>query len=286
MQRSQTARMRVALISDSHLSQRAPECVGNWRAAASAVSAMGPDLSVHLGDITLDGQSRPEELLFAAELLHHWPTPMRWVVGNHDMGTGCGEEPIAPDTYAMCLTAFGPDHWTCDADGWTLIGVNAQLFGTASAQEAAQRDWLCDVARELNPNAQVVLLSHRPVLRPVHDLSMPTGRYVQPDWARWLTHGPLQRRLRVVASGHTHQSLSFVTDGVQHIWVPSSSFVISDALQKPVGAKLVALGWLELSAGRSDYCLVMPPGARAHELTGMGFYRDSIPHGNRDVFAR
>ena len=86
--------MRIALIADSHLSPRAPECVSNWEAARAAVAALGADLTVHLGDISLDGQSVPEDLAFAAARMGEWPTPIRCVPGNHDLGDGSGEAPL------------------------------------------------------------------------------------------------------------------------------------------------------------------------------------------------
>jgi predicted phosphodiesterase len=74
--------MQIALIADSHLSARAPECVANWNAAARAVAAADPDLTIHLGDITLDACEQPEELSFARGLVQAWPTPMMCVPGG------------------------------------------------------------------------------------------------------------------------------------------------------------------------------------------------------------
>jgi len=48
--------MYIALIADTHLSQHAPECVANWRAAACAVAAE-PDLTIAGAK-----QSRPRSL--------------------------------------------------------------------------------------------------------------------------------------------------------------------------------------------------------------------------------
>src|ERR1700760_4599819 len=103
--------MRIALISDSHLSQRSPECVANWHAARRAVERLEPDLTVHLGDITLDGQSHPEELEFAASLMQCWPTEMRCLPGNHDMGDASGEAALDDALLASYKRFFGPDHW-------------------------------------------------------------------------------------------------------------------------------------------------------------------------------
>jgi len=41
--------MRIALIADTHLSARSPECVANWHAARRAVGRLGADLTVNLG---------------------------------------------------------------------------------------------------------------------------------------------------------------------------------------------------------------------------------------------
>lgn len=78
----------------------------------------------------------------------------------------------------------------------------------------------------------------------------------------------------MVLSGHTHQALDFVAAGVRHIWVPSASFVIADALQERVGRKTVGLGWLSLSPGALGYLQVTPPGSRTHELTELAIYRE------------
>jgi len=63
--------------------------------------------------------------------------------------------------------------------------------------------------------------------------------------------------------------------GVRHIWLPSSSFVISDALQQPVGAKVVGLGWLNLLGPETfEYMQITPLGSVQYELTQLSFYRD------------
>jgi len=270
--------MEIALIADSHLSERAPECVSNWRAAARAVAVADPDLTIHLGDVTLDGCDQTDELQFARGLLQAWPTPIVCTPGNHDMGTGSGEQRLSRAALSRYTAACGPDRWCLVAGGWTLIGVNAQLFGTSSSEEHTQREWLREQARRLRRADRVALFLHRPLLRPIGDSWMPSGRYVHAQSARWLLDGPLRSALRLVVSGHTHQAMDFVASGVRHVWVPSSGFVISDALQRPVGHKTVGIGWLSLSADDWDYMHLTPPGAVKHELTELPFYRELLPH--------
>ena len=134
--------MRIAIVTDSHLSKRAPQCVRNWQAVADAVTHLGVDLTVHLGDITTDGQSHPEEIGFAADLLRRWPTPLRCVPGNHDVGDGSGEAPLDRGLLAAYTNAFGVDRWAVRAGRWELIGLNAQLLASDTPEEAAQWRWL------------------------------------------------------------------------------------------------------------------------------------------------
>ena len=102
--------MRIALIADTHLSARSPECVANWHAARRAVGRLGADQTVHLGDITLDGQTHGDELAFASRLMQQWPTEMRCVPGNHDLGDGSGEIPLDDRLLRAYGNSFGPDH--------------------------------------------------------------------------------------------------------------------------------------------------------------------------------
>ncbi len=266
--------MRIALVADSHVSPRAPECVSNWAAAAEVVDRLGVDLTVHLGDITLDGERHPGELDFAAGLLQAWPTPMRCLPGNHDMGTGCGEEPISESRLRRYRETLGPDRWIVRREGWTLIGLNAQLAGSAAPAEAQQWSWLETETRALSEQDRAVLFLHRPLLRVEGDSAMPSGRYLGLDQARRLLEGPLGTALQVVVSGHTHQSLAFAADGRRHVWVPSSAFVIPDELQAPVGEKVVGLGLLTLSPGTARYERVSPPGMRRHELTALACFEE------------
>jgi predicted phosphodiesterase len=93
--------VRIALIADSHVSLRSPECVRNWNIVAQASPSLDVALTLHLGDVTLDGQRHPEEIEYAAGLIKNWPTPIRCVPGNHDIGTGCGEEPLSVDKLSL-----------------------------------------------------------------------------------------------------------------------------------------------------------------------------------------
>jgi alkaline phosphatase D len=243
--------MHLALIADSHLSERAPECVSFWGRRA-AVAMSGADLTIHLGDITLDGERRFDEISFAAGLIRHWPTPMCCVLGNHDMGTGSGEQPLHSQAHSRCVAAFGLDRWKLSVRGWTLIGINAQLLGTDSVEASAQHDWVHEVAQRLTKADRVALFIHRPVKRPSIDEGMLSGRYVPTASARWLSDGPLRSALRLVVSGHT------IRRWIHGRWCAAHLGAILQLcdfgrLQKPVGKKVVA-GWLDLILAGLNTC--------------------------------
>jgi 3',5'-cyclic AMP phosphodiesterase CpdA len=263
--------VRIALLSDTHVSARAPECVANWYAARRAVERLRPDLTVHLGDITLDGQSQPDEIPFAAALATGWPTHLRFVPGNHDVGAGCGEAPVDESLYERYQHFFGSDRWIVGAGDWQLVGINAQLLGSDSPREDEQWRWLEGAAIASSARSTVLFL-HRPLLRTVASDPKIVGRYVPVAAARRLLEGPLRRTLRLVVSGHTHQYLDADAAGVRHLWMPSSAFILPDRLQSRVGEKVVGIGVLGLVAGDVRFELFCPDGMQQHDVSRMKAY--------------
>ncbi len=266
--------MRIALIADTHLSSRSPECVANWHAARRAVERLAPDLTIHLGDITLDGQSRSDELGFAAQLMSQWPSECRCVPGNHDLGDGSGEVPLEPRLLRAYETAFGPDRWAISAGGWKLLGINAQLLGSDSAQERSQWDWLEGQAEGLGADVRSALFLHRPAWRPSSIEFARRGRYVERQACERLLDGALRPSLRLVVSGHLHQYLDITFAGVRHLWMPSTAFVLPDAMQARIGEKLVGIGMLDLGDGPARFDLWCPDGISRHDVSMLRFFHD------------
>lgn len=264
--------MRIALIADTHLSSRSPECVANWHAARRAVERLGADLSIHLGDITLDGQTHGDELAFASKLMQQWPSEMRCVPGNHDLGDGSGEIPLDARLLGAYGDIFGADRWLVRAGGWQLIGINAQLLGSDSAQEAAQWQWLDDIAGQAATATHTAVFLHRPVWRPNSGELARKGRYVARAPAQRLLGGVLQPSLRLVVSGHTHQYLDLNVAGVRHVWMPSTAFVLPDEMQARIGEKLVGIGLLELGEGDARFDLWCPDGMTRYDVSTLPFF--------------
>jgi predicted phosphodiesterase len=264
--------MRIALVADTHLSARSPECVANWHAARRAVERLGVDLTINLGDITLDGQMHFEELAYASQLMQKWPTDVRCVPGNHDLGDGSGESPLDERLLRAYRECFGPDHWVLRTGDWKLLGANAQLMGTDSAQEASLWEWIEEQAGPAADHAHTALFLHRPVLRPQFSEIARKGRYVSRAATERLLKGPLQRTLRLVVSGHTHQYLDTTVDGVRHLWMPSTAFILPDDMQTRVGEKVVGIGLLDVGEETAKFDLWCPDGMVRHDIGTLEFF--------------
>lgn len=265
--------MRIALIADTHLSARSPECVANWHAAGRAVQRLGADLTIHLGDITLDGQVHGEELKYAARLVQQWPTEMRCVPGNHDLGDGSGEAPLDTHLLQAYGTVFGSDHWLLQAGPWRLMGINAQLLGTGSPEEAALWTWMEQQVGTTEGPGNTALFLHRPLMRLLPGEASRKGRYVGRAATERLLDGPLGPSLRLVVSGHTHQYLDVSSAGVRHLWIPSTAFILPDDLQARIGEKLVGIGLLDLTERVPRFDLWCPDGMTRHDVAELPFFR-------------
>lgn len=265
--------MRIALIADTHLSIRSPECVANWHAARRAVERLAVNLTVHLGDITLDGQTHSDELAFASGLMQQWPTEMRCVPGNHDLGDGSGEEPLDTRLMGAYRDLFGPHQWMVKAGDWMLLGIDAQLLGSGSAQEFALWQWIEEQVVRPEATSNTALFLHRPVLRPHPGELARKGRYVASGAAEQLLNGSLKPTLRLVVSGHTHQYLDITVNGVRHVWMPSSAFILPDDMQARIGEKLVGIGLLDFNDGAARFALWCPDGMTRHDVSTLGFFR-------------
>jgi hypothetical protein len=268
-----TDTVRIALIADTHLSARSPECVANWHAAGRAVQRLGADLTIHLGDITLDGQLHGGELQYAARLVQQWPTEMRCVPGNHDLGDGSGELPLDINLLQAYRASFGSDHWLLEAGAWRLLGINAQLLGTGSSEEAALWTWMEEQLGTTQEPGNTALFLHRPLLRMLPGETARKGRYVGRAATERLLDGPLGPSLRLVVSGHTHQYLDVSRAGVRHLWIPSTAFILPDDLQTRIGEKFVGIGLLDLTEVVPRVDLWCPDGMTRHDVAELAFFR-------------
>lgn len=244
--------MKILFISDTHITDKHTICNENLDTIKKYIEENPVDITVHLGDIAADGATYPSQLTFAAASFNDFGSPIHFVPGNHDVG----DNPIAPgrvndapfhlDDARLTLErldayrrVFGPDYWSLDLEGWQLVGLNAQLFATDTEAETEQFSWLEDVLRKGKGSLGVVL--HKPFFRNGHEDDEAHIRYVPAVLRRRLVDLLTRRDLKFVLSGHVHQDRRIVVDGVEHVWVPSASFCMPDAMQERIGAKVAGV---------------------------------------------
>lgn len=243
----------VIFVSDTHLSPDAPEAQENWAAVRRYVAAAGPDLVIHLGDLSLDGARNPADLVHARAQLETLPVPWTAVPGNHDIGDN--PVPGRPEDVAVTetrrqrwLDVVGADYWSMAIGDWTLLAVNSQLAGSGLAAEASQWSWLEGELRTASAGHRIALLAHKPFTASEAELAAaPPYRFWPPMSRDRLGQLFATRPPDLFVSGHVHQSRELHLDGTAHVWVPTTWAVLPDHAQPVFGAK--RCGVLSLAFG-------------------------------------
>jgi 3',5'-cyclic AMP phosphodiesterase CpdA len=271
--------MKIAVVADSHLAPDAHAFNRNWAAVKTFVEEARADLTVHLGDITVDGLADPAQFAHARAISSGWPTAIRYLPGNHDIGDNppgpsvAPKQPLDRGRIADFRAAFGPDFWAVDAGTWRIMGLNAQLFGTESGGESEQWAWLTEEVTEARERP-VILLVHKPLFQDSPADATPHQRYVPAAPRRSLLDLLSHVSLRAVLSGHAHQYRDRTVAGVRHIWVPSTAYYLPDEIQDRVGEKVTGLGLLELGREALRFHLVCPDGVERHSVLDHPVYPD------------
>jgi len=243
--------MKIALMTDTHLAPGGKAVLANCRAVRDWVVAAEADITLHLGDVTAEGAMHAAHFEAAASALGAWPTPLYILPGNHDVGDihDIARSPSEPPVDGMRLErhrrALGADRWRVEAEGWTLIGLNALLLGWDDDETAAQAAWLDDMLAQAE--GPVALFLHKPLFRTAVEDDERHIRYIPPDPRRRLLQQLASVDLRLVISGHTHQLRRLRVGPVEHVWVPSCAFYIPDSRQETIGEKVVGAMLLTLA---------------------------------------
>lgn len=240
---------RLTQISDTHLGRRFPGLIANFHRISEHIDADRPDLVVNTGDVSFDGPTSRDDAEFAKSLHDALPVACRYLPGNHDIGdnpTAIGlapKLPVSPAHRRQFCDIIGEDHWSFDAAGWRIIGLNSLVMNSGLGFEAEQFDWLASELSRAN-GRPVALFLHKPLfLNLPDDPETPETsiRYVpQPARARLIEmFGTID--LRLIASGHVHQRRDFTWRRTRHVWAPSAGFVINDQRQDRIAIKEVGL---------------------------------------------
>jgi 3',5'-cyclic AMP phosphodiesterase CpdA len=261
------AAKRVILVSDSHLSRRAPHAQANWEAVLRYVDAASPEAVIHLGDLSLDGAHEPDDLHVGRGQLDRLPVAWHAVPGNHDIGDNprpgapAGSQ-VAAGRLQRWLDVVGPDHWSLAIGGWVLLGINAQLAGSGLDAEERQWSWLERQVSGRDENRGLALLTHKPVAAADAEMaSAPPYRFLPAAGRDRLADLFGGEPPALIISGHVHQHRVLRLGGTDHLWVPTTWAVLPDRAQETLGAKRCGVVTLELSPGaRPRHEFVAPDG--------------------------
>jgi 3',5'-cyclic AMP phosphodiesterase CpdA len=273
---------RIVVLSDIHLSPTHGFFWENWCVAREFADAAKADAVIVNGDLAINGPDSDAEIAFAATALANLRTRVMALLGNHDVGDEPpGQDPnqiIDADRLARWDSFFATDRWVLDAGGWRLVGVNAQLFGSALAREQSQDQWLDEqLSTAGRPTA---LFLHKPLFveSPADDVAS-SACMVSSARARLLDK--LNRSdVRLIVSGHLHQHRDRTIGGQQYLWVPAVAFA---GAHDYGGDGRCGVTVLDFSQDSVEVTIERPRGLVSHDLAaikGHGryqFLRDMPP---------
>ncbi|MBM7047224.1 MULTISPECIES: metallophosphoesterase [Rhizobium] len=243
--------MKIAVLSDPHIGSTNPVFVPNWEKVVAHVNTRKDiSLAVVLGDLTLFGSEREEDLLFGRNALEALNPPCLVLPGNHDVGDIAREshQPSNAERLSLWETQYGPSQWHSDVlAGWRLIGLNSQIIGTGLPEETAQ--WQAfDEALATRGTRKAVLFTHMPLfLNSWEEVD-------RPAWALMTEGRNRLRRLivdhdiRAVVTGHMHRTAQIDLPETRLIWCAASSFLTYDhSMPSQPGEALLGVTILTLS---------------------------------------
>ncbi len=260
---------RLVQVADIHLGAGQELHLDNWLKVARWIARERPHLVVANGDLVLGDPDADADHAFAREQIGKLPVPWRCLPGNHDIGdnivSGKMPQRVSDARRARFASHFGDERWAFEAAGWGFVGINSQLLGSnGQSAEAAQWDWLAHTLTGFSGKPAALFL-HKPLF-----LDHPS----EPDYEdlalrqSCIDSGSRQRlldlckrhRVRLVSSGHKHQTRAFALDGIYYIWAPSTACVNSPP---------TALHWGMREVGFVDYRF--RPDGFDHRIVGADF---------------
>src|SRR5262245_43513370 len=263
---------RIVVLSDIHLSPTHGFFWGNWCVARDLANRIKADAIVVNGDLAINGPDSDAEIAFAASALSHLQGHVLPLPGNHDVGDEPpGQDPnqiINSSRLARWDSSFGADRWALDMGGWSLIGVNAQLFGSGLAREHAQNHWLDEQLRAAR-GRQIALFLHKPLFLEDPNDDVATPRCIVPEARVRLLQRLQQSEVRLIISGHLHEHRDRTLDSMRHLWIPAVAFAAS----QPFGGDArCGITLLDFSSNGVGIEVERPHGLVAHDLAAIKGY--------------
>jgi len=221
------------------------------------------------GDLIMGDPDTDADHAFARSCTDDLDVDCRYLPGNHDIGdnivSGKMAKRVNDVRRARFIGHFGEERWSFEAAGWGFVGMNSQLLGSNGQKaEADQWQWV-EETLGAQSGKPIALFLHKPLFldhpsEPDHD--DPTLRQSCIDAQSRARLLDLSRRfgVRLVSSGHKHQTRTFSLDGVYYIWAPSTACVNSPP---------TTLHWGTREVGFIDY--EFRPGTFEHHVVGADF---------------
>ena len=118
--------VRIAQVSDAHLSASRPFFAGNFERIAQDIRPRGFDFVLATGDLNLVGELSEAELMHGLAQHAAIGPELICVPGNHDVGNDPvrgGSGIATPERVARWNELAGPSAWVRDLPGWRLIAA-------------------------------------------------------------------------------------------------------------------------------------------------------------------
>ena len=160
--------LRIAHITDLHVQPEKGAIAGMQRCLEHA-QAQKPDLLMMGGDMVMDCLETPRERVevqwdsYSSVLSSHARTPVKHVIGNHDIWTG----PEGTERgYALDRLGIESSYYSFDQAGWHLVVLDSTFLipgGYTAKLDEAQFKWLEEDLKSAQ-NTPVAVFSHIPIL--------------------------------------------------------------------------------------------------------------------------
>ncbi|MGL4635444.1 MAG: metallophosphoesterase family protein [Beijerinckiaceae bacterium] len=236
--------VRIAQISDTHLSPGKPFFRANFDLVSQNLRDRRPDIVINTGDLALDGADLTEDLVLAKDLHDAIGLDCHVLPGNHDVGDHLDvarRQPVNAERLQNYRRIFGPDYWTMNIPGWTLLGLNALTLGSEGLGDEAQQEVIRKACESLNGRSLAIFM-HKPLADESYTENLSSNRFMTAGPRRVLLDCLGAAQPKLVMCGHVHQYRDTPMGGARHIWCPATSFLISDPWQPGYGTK--AIGYL------------------------------------------
>ena len=219
----------IAHISDLHLQSGVPERQAQVEPILQKINEIKPDLVVISGDVTDDGWDSIDELNWAKEWFDV-KLDAQWlaVPGNHDVGNFVTqpEGAINEGRVNQWSKVFDTNE-VLEFESWLLLQMNSMMFGMDGT--IADKH-ICEISHWVNEATYtgkwIALFMHSPLFSKTIEEKDPAIDYwVGPNkWRQSLWESINQSDyVKLIGSGHVHQTRLTEVDGVKIAWAPPAS---------------------------------------------------------------